>query len=222
MTAITAWSYSRLALWEQCPLAFKFKHIDKIAEEQSPAMARGDAFHKAAAAYLTRQAPTPPKDATKFFAKLMEELWALPPDWKVVEQQWGFTNNWRPTGWFGKDTWVRVVLDAAIVYPDATADVIDHKTGKKYGTNADQMELFGLAMFCRYPHLEKVTTRLWYHDSGDEEIAEFTQDERSPLIAKWDAKVAPMFADTVFAPKPNDKCKWCSYSKSRSGLCRFG
>jgi len=219
--AVTAWSYSRYALWERCPLAFKLKHIDKIPEEQSPAMARGDAFHKAAAAYLTEQTPVMPPEA-KRFEKLMAEIRSFDQEWKVVEQQWGFTKNWQPTGWFGKDTWFRAILDVGVIYPFNVADVIDHKTGKKYGSNAEQMELFALATFCRYPQLESVMTRLWYHDSGDEETAEFTQDDRSLLIAKWDAKVAPMFADTVFAPKPNDKCRWCSFSKSKGGQCRFG
>lgn len=222
MNAITAWSYSRLALWEQCPLAFKLKHIDKIKEEQSPAMARGDKIHKQAAAYIKGEgADEVPAELIKF-AALMREFRAMPTEYKVVESQWGFDPNWRPTGWFAKNTRLRVILDAGAVYPDGTADVADHKTGKKYGTNADQMELFALATFCRYPHVSHVTTRLWYLDSGDEEVAEFEQDTRSELIEKWEQRVAPLFTDTVFAPRPNDKCKWCSFARSKSGPCKFG
>src|SRR5262245_51001335 len=135
MSAITAWSYSRLSLWEQCPLAFKLKHIDKVKEEQSPAMARGDKIHKSAASYITGQSALSPELGK--FNVLLTELQRMPPDVKVVEQQWGFTKNWRATGWFGSDTWLRVILDAAVVYPDGTADVIDHKTGKQYETNRD-------------------------------------------------------------------------------------
>lgn len=220
MTAITAWSYSRLALWEQCPLAFKLKNIDKIKEEQSPAMARGDKIHKQMAAFAMGTGARPAEAAK--FGQLSDELAAMPTDIKVVEQQWGFSKSWRPTGWFGKDTWLRVILDAGVIYPDGTADVVDFKTGKKYGTNKDQMELFALATFCRFPHLSHVTTRLWYLDSGDEEVAEFEQDNRSEAIEKWEQRVAPMFEDNVFAPRPNDKCKWCSFARSKGGQCKFG
>ena len=217
---VTAWSYSRIALWEECPYKFKLKHIDKLKEEQSPAMARGDKVHKGLAAHITGEAPMPPE--AKPFCGLVAELRTMPADNRVVEQQWGFNKSWRSVGWFDKACWVRVILDAGVVYPDGTADVVDFKTGKKYGTNADQMELFALATFCRFPHLSHVTTRLWYLDSGDEDVAEFEQDARSEMIEKWEKRVAPMFADTTFAPRPNDKCKWCSFSKSKGGPCKFG
>jgi hypothetical protein len=222
MSAVTAWSYSRLELYERCPLAFKLKHIDKTPEAQSPAMERGDRIHKEIAAYLQKKVDRPPQEASKYFSKLMKELHDLPPDWTFFEQQWGFTQNWQATGWFGKDTWFRAVLDAGAIYPDNTADAVDHKTGKKYAVNAEQMEVFGLAVLCRFPHVEKVTTRLWYHDSGDEVVDEVTVDERSALIAKWDARVAPMFADTAFIARPNEKCRWCAFSKSAGGVCKFG
>jgi hypothetical protein len=219
--AVTAWSYSRLAQWETCPAQFKYKHLDKLKEEQSAAMARGDKIHKAAAVYVTSPATTRPTELSKF-SQLIDELRDMPADIRVVEQQWGFNKNWRPTGWFGKDTWLRVILDAGVVYPDGTADVVDFKTGKKYGTNADQMELFALATFCRYPHLNHVTTRLWYLDSGDEEVAEFEQSDRTEMQQKWEARVTPLFADTVFAPRPNEKCLWCAFARSKNGPCRFG
>jgi len=220
MNAITAWSYSRAALWEECPLKFKLKHIDKMPETQSPAMARGDKIHKQMAAYVMGTGPAPAEAAK--FDRLSKELAGMPAEVKCVEQQWGFSKSWRPVGWFGKDTWLRVILDAGVVYPDGTADVVDFKTGKKYGSNNDQMELFALATFCRFPHVSDVTTRLWYLDSGEEEVAEFKQDDRGLMIDKWEQRVAPMFADTVFAPRPNDKCRWCSFAKSKGGPCKFG
>lgn len=220
---VKAWSYSRLSQWETCPAQFKYKHIDKLKEEQSPAMARGDKIHKAAAAWLTAapESLAPPIELAKF-ARLFGQLRAIPAEDRFVEQQWGFNAKWRPTGWFGADTWLRVVLDAGVVYPDGTADVIDHKTGKKYGSNQDQMQLFALATFCRFPHVSEVMTRLWYLDSGDEEVAEFKQEDRSTMVADWEKRVAPLFADTVFAPRPNEKCRWCSFAKSKNGPCKFG
>lgn len=206
-------------MYDNCPASFKYKHLDKLPDPPSPAMARGDAIHKSAAAYISGTTPQLAPELERF-APLMSELRALPD--KVVEQQWGFTAKWRSTGWFGKDTWLRVILDAGVVYPDGTADVVDHKTGKRYGSNDDQMELFGLVTMCRFPSVRHVTTRLWYIDTGDEEVAEFTADDAEKLKAKWEQRVKPMFTDTVFAPRPNDKCRWCAFSRSKNGPCKFG
>lgn len=223
MTAlVTAWSYSRYADYAQCPLRFKLKVIDKIQEPASPAMARGNTVHKALAQYIEGRGELPQEVKSPYHASLYAEMRGFPAEDKVVEQQMGFTAHWEPTGWFAKDTWLRVVWDLALMYEDLTGEVVDHKTGKKYGTNTDQMELFGLSFFCKYKLAKHVTTRLVYIDSGDEEIAEFSADAVAPLKAKWEAKVAPMFTDTVFAPRPNDKCRFCHFAKSKLNLCKFG
>lgn len=219
---ITAWSYSRYALYELCPLKFKLKHIDKVPEPQAPAMERGDRIHKGVAAYILGKAEEPPQDAIAhpFPAKLIGEFRAFPD--KVVEQQWGFTAAWQPTGWFGRATWFRNVLDAAALYEDLTGDVADWKTGKRYGSNTEQMELNALSFMCQYKPAIGVTTRMVYLDIGEEDVGEFKVSEKETLQAKWVEKVKPMFSDTVFAPRPNDKCRFCAFSRSNSGHCRFG
>jgi hypothetical protein len=229
MTAksITAWSYSRLSTWERCPLFAKAKFIDKLQEEPSEAMARGDRIHKALGAWLSgdehgnRGGPLPEEAAR--FENMLNQLARLSETATLqTEQQWGFTNTWAPTGWFDKNTWLRSVLDVCVVYPDDTADVVDHKTGKMYDDNREQMELFGLSVLCRYPAVSSVNTRLWYVDSGNEVIDQFSRADAEPLKAKWSARAAAMLADREFLPKPNDKCKWCPLRHSAGGLCKFG
>lgn len=220
---LTAWSYSRFADYRRCPMYFAYKHLLRIKEEAGPAMQRGRDIHKEGEAYLI--APRKPKkvpDSYRNFSGEMEQLRGLSP---TVEQQWGFTDKWQPTGWFGNDTWVRVVLDVGVVYDDGTADVIDFKTGKKYGSNDEQMELFGLGTFSKFPQLTNVTTRLWYLDDANsktnEVVAEFKAKEVPALIKDWDKKVKPMFADRKFPPRPNAKCVWCHLSKAKGGPCKF-
>ncbi len=220
--SLTAWSYSRFATYNQCPLKFKLTVIDKMKEPSSPAMERGNQVHKALADYITGKAELPPEVKTPFHHQLYGEMRGISPEDKLVEQQLGFTSGWKPTGWFAKDTWLRVVWDVGLLYEDLTGEVVDHKTGKKYGSNDDQMELFGLSFLCQYRPATHVTTRLIYVDSGDEEIAEFPASVKEKLQAKWEQKVVPMFSDTVFAPRPSDKCRFCTFSRSNKGLCRFG
>lgn len=222
---LTAWSYTRYADYRRCPMFFAYKHLLRIKEEAGPAMQRGRDIHKEAEAYLTsKRKPRKPPESLRNFADEMDQLRGLKPS---VEQQWGFRQDWTPTEWFGKDVWVRNVLDVCVVYDDGTADVIDHKTGKKYGSNDEQMELFGLSTFKKFQDLklQRVTTRLWYLDIDDpkenEVIAEFKASEIPALEKDWAKRVRPMFNDRKFPPRPNDKCRWCFLSKAKGGPCKF-
>lgn len=223
MNAVKAWSYSRYDKYTTCPQWFKFDVIDKVDPVvQSPAMARGDRIHKGLAHYITNGViGEMPPEADKF-AKLVEDIRQFPPEDRVVEQQWAFTVTWKPTEWFAKDTWYRSVLDVGVAYQDDTLEAVDWKSGKRYGSNDEQMESQAVAVFAKYQHIKHVTTRLVYLDGGTEEFAEFPAKDREKLQAKWEVKVAPMFVDETFAPRPNDKCRICPHARSKTGRCRFG
>lgn len=220
--SIAAWSYSRLTCWEKCPLQFKFRYIDKLPDAKSPAMQRGIDIHKDAENFLKGAVEKLPAPLVKFDG-LFAELKALNP---AVEQQWAFTRGWRPTGWFAKDAWVRAILDAAVVYDDRTADVIDFKTGKKYEDYSDQLELFSLATMSNYTSVSEVTARLWYLDMsphlGGEEKETFKRKDLPSLKEKWESRALRMLGDSFYPARPNDGCRWCPWSRSRGGPCKFG
>jgi hypothetical protein len=222
MGLIKAWSYSRWSTYDTCPLQAKFKFIDKIPEDENAAMIRGSKAHDDLAAYLRGDIPddvAPGMIGWDHFGELLEGLRELEP---LVEQQWGFNSKWCPTGWFGKDTWLRVVLDSAVLYEDGSADVVDHKTGKARNEHARQAELYAVAMMLRYPSVNQVTVRFWYLDHGSESVYRFGKIDVEGLVAKWSARVKPMLNDTIFAPKPGQHCKWCYQAKSVGGACRYG
>lgn len=218
---VTAWSYSRYADYEQCPLMFKLKHIDRIKPPSSPQMQRGSDIHKEGENYL-KAARKPRKVPVSYthFAAEMEQLRDLKPR---VELQLGFTEQWTPTGWFDRDTWLRIVCDVDVRYEDHTADIIDFKTGRKYDTNEHQVELFSCAPFMEDPKIIQVTTRLWYLDQPDdnEVIREYTRKDYEAIRRDWTKRVKPMFVDKRFAPKPNSKCKWCHFRKENGGPCKY-
>lgn len=221
MRPLTAWSYSRYADYRRCPMFFAYKHLMGIKEPAGPAMERGSAIHKIAENYLV--APKAPRTVPAELGHFAEEFRHLRKLSPTVEQQWGFTSTWEQTGWFDSNVWVRVVLDACVLYDDNTAVVIDHKTGKKYATNEDQMQLFGLATFKRFPDLKEVSTRLWYLDQpSDNEVERVFKVGEMPAIQRdWERNVKPMFADKRFPPRPNDKCRFCFLSKSKGGPCQY-
>lgn len=221
---IKAWSYSRYELYVQCPLRFKLRHIDKLPEPPAPAKDRGNMVHKGAAAYLLGTAALPAEFVHPDHIKLAKQLLDFPA--KQVEQQWGFTSTWMPTGWFGSTTWFRSILDVGLLYDDMAYEDIDWKTGKKYGSNQDQMETQALAVMCRIKPVRHVSTRLVYLDAGEQDFYEFPARDKEKLMRKWELKVAPMFADDMFVARPNDKCKWCAFSRSnwtgQGTPCKFG
>lgn len=220
--AVKAWSYSRWADYDQCPAKFKYKHLDRLPDPGSPAMARGNTIHTLAEDFTTGKIKTLPKELVNFKAQFAH-LKKLNPQ---VEQQWGFRADWSFTGrsgWFGDDVWFRAKADAMVVYEDDTGDIIDHKTGKKYETNEKQVRLFALAGFKRYPQLKEITTRLWYLDqpTDNEVILEYTAADAKLIQKDWDKWTQPMFNDRKFPPKPNDKCHWCPFRKAAGGPCKF-
>lgn len=221
---LTSWSYSRYSKHEKCPLAFKLEVLDGRKEPDNAAQAKGQIMHKAAAKYLTTPdswLSNPPTEMGKASALAVE---VATMDNKVVEQQWGYDRNWKPTGWFGSDTWFRSVLDVAVLYDDLTAEVIDWKSGKAYGSHADQMELFAISVMVRYPVATHVTTRLAYTDFAKSEFGEYPRADLEKMITKWEGKVRPMFSDTVYLPRPGEHCKFCPFSRSKTNGqdCRYG
>lgn len=215
---VKSWSYSAWSTYNQCPLKFKLEKIDKIKTPTPPAFIKGREWHKKAEDFLLGRIDIVPE--LKNFKDQFQELRTLDP---IVEDKWGFKRDWSKTDfkdWNG--CWFRAVVDAGVVYADDTLDLIDHKTGRKYGENEDQIELFSLAGMMRFPTVTHVTARLWYLETGDEVIAEYDAKDREKLQLKWEKRVYPMFNDTRFAPRPNDKCGWCHFRNSNGGPCQYG
>lgn len=220
---VLAWSYSRYADYKQCPARFKYKYLMKLPDPGSPAMERGNTIHKMAEDYVTGKLRKVPKELTG----VEPELAFLKEAKAVAEENWGFKKDWnwigRP-GWFGDDVWFRAKTDVRLLYDDDTLLLGDWKTGKKYFSNEEQIELFALAGYRRFPNVVEVDTRLWYTDvdPNDNEIQRtYNVKELEAIQRDWEKRVIPMFKDRKYAPTPNDKCHWCPFSKAKGGPCPF-
>lgn len=221
---VTAWSYSRWNDYKLCPFKFKCKHIDRLPDPSGPAAARGTEIHGKAEAYV-KATRKPKLDAD--LKNVAEELEFCRKAGAIAEQEWGFRNDWNwigRAGWFGNDVWFRMKADVVVSYADDTGLLGDWKTGKMYFENEEQVELFGAVGFMRFPNWTEVDVRLWYTDvaAADNEIQRvYTAKEGELIRADWAKRVRPMFNDRKFPPTPNDKCKWCNYSKAKGGPCKF-
>lgn len=222
MKPLTSWSYSRWDKYTTCPLMFKLEVLEGRKAPPNAAMERGQKVHEELSAYLSKpwSEPEPAPAAAGKQAALVEQIATFPR--RVVEQQWGFTRQWAPTDWFGSETWLRSIVDVGVLYDDMTVEVVDWKTGKPRGTHDDQMEIFAVSVMAKYPEVRHVTTRLAYIDFDKTEFGEYPAADFDKLKAKWEEKVRPMFEDTAFLPRPNDKCRLCAFSRSSGGECRYG
>jgi hypothetical protein len=129
--------------------------------------------------------------------------------------------NWVPS-------WLRLKLDVLVFVGDDEAIVIDYKSGRKFGNeikHAEQLNLYQLVTFLRYPHLKKVTAELWYIDQDEVTSRTFTRDQGVRFRDKWDRIGHKITSCTEFPPNPNIfSCKWCPYGpwEGATGHCQVG
>lgn len=218
MVTPKTWSYSALSLFEECPKRYyHVKLVKDVADPKSPALFNGLKVHREGEDYLRTPSITTVPKSFATFERLMQDLKTLNP---YVELKIGINSNWtvNPKGWSG--AWMLGAYDATVVYNDEPkhVDMIDFKTGKRYDSNDEQLELYALTAFLKWKP-ETVGTRLWYVDSGLEIVNEFRADQVPTLLSKWDAKARRLFNETAWNAKPSDKCKWCPVPASK---CRFG
>lgn len=234
---ITAWSFSRYSTYKQCPYKLKLTAIDKLKEPPNPAMARGAAIHTAAEEYIKGKGRTLPVELKLFtdLFKMLRKQYKKSINGMVVEDNWSFTKDWTETEWDNwVHCWVRIKLDCAHHSDDETMVVSDWKTGKfRAEMNEDyveQLELYALAALMLHPHLKEVRPRLVYLDQGviyppEDNPMIFTQVDVPNLKKIWEKRTKPMLNDTTFAPRPNDKCRFCYFRASNKtnggGQCKF-
>ena len=220
-----AWSWSRLQTYELCPANAKYGYLDKIEEPKNPSMLRGSAIHTIAEVFVNKGGRL--KDELKLYEKLFKEVRELKKRKDVevfTEQQNALTDKWTATTWFGKDAWVRIIVDLAIVlHSEKRARLIDHKTGKVNLEGAQQLELYAIWGFLTFPDVDTIDGELWFLDQlvSNRHVVTFYRKDLKKLITKWTKRATPLLKDAAFRPKPNQKCRWCYYSKAKDGPCKY-
>lgn len=228
----TAWSFSRLNNYRKCPFRAKLVYLDKVQEPESPALVGGHEAHTQAETYVNKPTKVLPDRLALFkadFTKLVKHA-------VKTEDQWAFDRQWRAVDWFNRDCWVRVVIDAWYIVTKAasarrtkkddpssssTMIIIDYKTGKVREESKEQLGLYALAAFSKFPLIDEVEAQFWYLDQGEIVKLVFFRKDVPAMTEEWAKKVVPMMNDTKFAPRPGDYCRWCPHSKSKGGRCKF-
>lgn len=226
---ITSWSPSRVFQYEECPAKAKFKFIHKLKEPQGDAAARGDMIDKAAEAAISRAKPPvwiPELSQVKGYLEKARRLASVK---KVKTQlQLAFTSMWKLTEWFAPDAWARFKLDIAMFPKKDEALIWDVKSGKLRTENGStyeaQVRSYNLAVLVA--GLAKVSrAALLFTDHGvlyePKKNAVLTIDQLPKEKDYWMRRIAPMFADRLFAPRPGHYCRYCHFRKGNGGPCKF-
>jgi hypothetical protein len=193
--------------------------VEKRRLPSKPAMQRGSTIHEMGEAYLNGELGELPA-AYKHFAEPMMELRRAKA---IPEQTLAFDAVWQEVDWLSPDVWVRMKLDATVL-KKTKARAIDFKTGKEYpDKHYEQIELYALALFAKYPDLKTVDCELWYLDLGDEVTFPVRRAEEMDLRAKWAARARKLTEATAFPPNPAFRwCKNCGHNTKKGGVCTDG
>lgn len=211
----TSWSYSAWSTYDTCPRKYYYHYIEKLPQPDTPALANGKRVHKLAEDYVAGRLNALPVELGKFVGPF-EDLRALEA---VPEREIILSSEWVPISNLS-EKWLKCILDAAIVYPDGTADIVDYKTGRAYPTHSLQMQLYALALMSAEPGLKTVTTRLWYLDSGEETKDTMLAAASCALQSLWSKRAQIMLADVRFQSSPGRWCRWCPQHIDAGGPCR--
>lgn len=149
----------------------------------------------------------------------------------IVEDSWAMTKAWEETAWNDwAECWLRLKLDCAHHESDTVLVITDWKTGKfrpmKNEEYVQQLELYALVALILHEHIEEVRPRLVYLDEGiifphENERLVYTRKDIPRLKKEWEKRVKAMMSDTIFAPRPNNLCRFCHYRSENNGPCKF-
>jgi len=230
---LTSWSFSKLEEARKCKYRTWLLHIARVPEPERKlppgktehANDRGSRVHTAAEDFVRGKLTKLPTELNAFRTEL-DHLACLHADGQVsMEGEWGFDPDWDATDW--NTAWGRMKLDVIVISKKRTHGVlIDYKTGRREGNelkHGEQIQLYQLGAFMRYPDLETVDTELWYTDVDDITSMHFTREQGLKFKQKFTKRANELLETTKWPANPNKfSCMWCQYKERLGGPCKVG
>lgn len=219
------WSISKLHVYEGCAYRYKLKYIDKVPEPERPlppgktehANDRGSRVHEQNELFVRDETDKPAPESADFQALIEDLRERFRCGLVMLEHDWCFNEDWEPCS--PEERAAIAIVDVAVwIVKDRWLLIIDYKTGRKYETkHMDQMQLYALAAFKKWPFLERVTTELWYLDIDEISTSHFTRNHIPAIQRAFHNRVGKMERNTEFKPAANIySCRYCPY---KDGIC---
>ena len=149
---MTAWSYSSVNTFKQCPKKYYHLKVAKdVKDRGNAATAYGSRVHSAAEKYIRDGKPL--EREYKFLQGTLDAFNSIEGD-KHCEIRLGVSKDggaFKPAKFFGGDVWYRGIADLLIINEDK-AYLIDYKTSKTANyADTKQLDLLAGAVFINYP-----------------------------------------------------------------------
>lgn len=139
----------------------------------------------------------------------------------IVEDDWGFTRSWEPTGFNDDDCWVRGSLDVLEFITPEHAVGEDWKSGKRYPPKHIQQEqLYVVFAFNKFPALQTFDFRFRYMDeTGSEDACSTKRTYKRTDVPRlqdgFNRRGLIMTNDYTFKPNPSRvNCRFCDFKDS--------
>lgn len=210
---MTAWSYSSIKTFDQCPKKYYHLKVAKdVKDKQNTAALYGEQAHKAAEDYVAKGIPIEPKfNPIKGVAEVLNAM----PGEKFPEMKMGIKKvdgGYEPSSFSAADVWWRGIADLVIIDGEQ-AKLVDYKTGKnaKYA-DVKQLDLMAGALFVLKPELKVIKSALAFVVSNDFISKNHTADLRDSYLGVFDKELdalAVAHETGVWNPKSGPLCGWC-------------
>lgn len=221
---INSWSFSRLQDYETCALRAKLSIIDKIPHPEQPnsPAERGNKVHDGLEKFVFKGGKDIPPEAHHFEQEIIQlkDLQRLKK--AEGEQMWCFDKDWIPVDEKDYDRiWVRIKLDALAWLSASKVVPIDYKTGKRDGNevkHGQQLQVYSIATFLKFPQVEEAVTELWYLDKDILTKLRYRRDQALRHLPHWTERGIRMTTDKVFKPNPSTwNCSYCPHKVGYMG-----
>lgn len=206
--SLTAWSYSRLESFETCPKKFWHISIRKdVIDPPNEFTIDGTETHLAFAKYLKKGTALP--IAKRHYTPLLAKIKAAPGE-HVIEQQLAITAEYKQTGWFDKDVYLRVISDLTIMNAPRAA-MFDWKTGK-VKNDFTQLRVAAATMFMIAPELETISMSFVWLKNKSVKSDKMTRDEMPDVWAALHPRLVQYqaaFDNQAFPARQGFHCRYC-------------
>jgi len=222
-------SYSQWSLYHQCPFKWKCKYVLKLKEPApTGAVSRGSDIHNMIEGYILKDSDMLPWDAgNSLNVPPMGSKHPLQPvvdmlrNWTTpdvhVEKPFYLDIDMAAFPAEGDEAYI-VIFDAA-AHKDGVVEVAEWKSGRPYAEHAEQRSLYATAALSIWAPKKVVVTTHYVDLTGDPASTVALSDALPDLKRVWQSRRESIINDTILAPRPNSKCKWCHFRKSNGGPC---
>lgn len=228
-------SYTSFCTYQQCPLQYRFRYVDRLDWKPRPAISFGESLHAALEWFYSRQTPHPPnlssllqhlgkvwvsegyadaEEEERYREHAQEVLTvfhrANAPCFRLpasVEQSFQLDMG---------DFLLTGRIDRLDRHPDGTYEIIDYKTNRKLPPIAR------LAQDYQLPIYQYAATRVWGIKPGKLTFYYLLPNQRF-TTRPWSEERVKSMLDELYAvaeairrekfpPRPNPLCPWCDFA----------